>query len=324
MMIRIKPINFPSLMTFGFRRTVYRNLSVAALLYSSTLEVCLFMLMRSPHHSSPSLLSDWNQTEYGLPTPFERGEAGNILPLALQHLAPNWLSVLGIGALAAAVMSSIDSVLLSSASMFTQNIYRTTLRKQVCACVNVIVSPLGKVTLVSLFLSSCSLQASERELLWVVRISLVLVGLAGMGLAFGDDSVFSLWLLSGDLLYCIVLPQLVCVLYVSCANSYGAISGYVVAMLLRLLSGEPILGIPPLLLYPGWREEEGKIIQYFPYRTLAMLCSLLCIIMVSKLMELGICHQVIPQSWDLLGVSEEKNRCTEERGAPVCNLSTKL
>ncbi|XP_051238501.1 high affinity choline transporter 1-like isoform X1 [Dicentrarchus labrax] len=228
--------------------------------------------------------ADWNQTAYGLPPPFERGEAGKILPLALQYLTPSWLSVLGIGSLAAAVMSSMDSVLLSSASMFTQNIYKTTLRKQ----------------------------ASERELQRVIRVSVLLVGLAGMGLAFDDDSVFALWLLSGDLLYCVILPQLICVLHFSCANIYGAISGFVVGLLLRGLSGEPVLGIPPLLLYPGWREEDGVVTQYFPYRTLAMLCSVITIIAVSKLAELGFCHQLVPQSWDLLGAFEEKKEAEGE------------
>ncbi|TKS73398.1 High affinity choline transporter 1 Hemicholinium-3-sensitive choline transporter [Collichthys lucidus] len=228
--------------------------------------------------------TDWNQTAYGLPPPFERGEAGKILPLVLQYLTPTWLSVLGIGSVAAAVMSSMDSVLLSSASMFTQNIYKTTLRKQ----------------------------ASERELQRVIRVSVLLVGLAGMGLAFGDDSVFSLWMLSGDLIYCVILPQLVCVLHFSCANTYGAISGYIVGIVLRGLSGEPVLGIPALLLYPGWREENGVIKQYFPYRTLAMVCSVICIITVSKMVELGFCYQQIPQSWDLLGVFDEKKEAEEE------------
>ncbi|XP_060891238.1 high affinity choline transporter 1-like isoform X1 [Labrus mixtus] len=221
--------------------------------------------------------ADWNQTAYGLPPPFERGEAGKILPLALQNLTPGWLSVLGIGSVAAAVMSSMDSVLLSSASMFTQNIYKTTLRKQ----------------------------ASELELQRVIRVSVLLVGLAGTGLAFGDDSVFALWLLSGDLLYCMVLPQLICVLHVSYANIYGAITGYIVGLLLRGLSGEPVLGIPPLILYPDWREEDGVITQYFPYRTLAMVSSVICIITVSWLVRLAFCRQYIPRSWDILRVFEE-------------------
>ncbi|KAM7414511.1 hypothetical protein PAMA_019362 [Pampus argenteus] len=228
--------------------------------------------------------ADWNQTAYGLPPPFERGEAGKILPLALQYLTPTWVSVLGIGSVAAAVMSSMDSVLLSSASMFTQNIYKTTLRKQ----------------------------ASERELQWVIRVSVLVVGLAGTALAFGDDSVFNLWLVSGDLLFCIVFPQLIAVLHLRCANSYGAISGYVVGLLLRGMSGEPLFGIPPVLLFPGWREKDGVIIQYFPYRTLAMLSSLVCVIVVSWLTELAFCHQVIPQSWDILGVFEEKKEAEDE------------
>ncbi|XP_074489146.1 high affinity choline transporter 1-like isoform X1 [Sebastes fasciatus] len=245
--------------------------------------------------------ADWNQTAYGLPPPFERGEAGKILPLALHYLTPTWLSVLGIGAVAAAVMSSMDSVLLSSASMFTQNIYKTTLRKQ----------------------------ASERELQRVIRVSVLLVGLAGTGLAFGDDSVFGLWLVSGDLLYCVVLPQLVCVLHFSWANSYGAISGYLVGLLLRGMSGEPLLGIPPLILYPGWREVDGVITQYFPHRTLAMLSSTICVISVSCLVELGFCHQLIPHSWDVLGVFEEKKEAEgEEVPVPLDEknsiLNTKL
>lgn len=140
---------------------------------------------------------------------------------------------------------------------------------------------------------------------------MLLVGLAGTGLSFGGGSVLFLWLLSADLLYCIILPQLICVLYISCANSYGAISGFILGLLLRVLSGEPALGIPPLLLYPGWKEEEGVISQYFPFRTLVMLCSMICITVMSKLVQLGFCHKLIPQSWDLLGFFEDKKRVTE-------------
>lgn len=76
-------------------------------------------------------LSDWNETSYGTPTPFERGQSGNILPIVFQHLCPLYVSVVGIGALAAAVMSSVDSVLLSAASQLGRNIFKNIVYKKV-------------------------------------------------------------------------------------------------------------------------------------------------------------------------------------------------
>ncbi|XP_061678654.1 high-affinity choline transporter 1-like isoform X2 [Syngnathoides biaculeatus] len=235
--------------------------------------------------------ADWNQTDYGLPPPYERGEAGNVLPLALSYITPSWMSVLGIGAVAAAVMSSMDSVMLSSASMFTQNIYKTMLRKQ----------------------------ASERELQWVIRISVLLVGLAGTGLAFNKTSIVELWLLTTDLLYCLVAPQLVCVVHLRSTNCYGAISGYVIALLLRALSGEPALGLPSVLLYPGWRQEDGVIRQYFPFKTLIVLISFAAINLVSWLFQLAFTRHLIPQSWDVMNSFKKKIEAEVEEERPISN-----
>ncbi|XP_077373199.1 high affinity choline transporter 1-like [Festucalex cinctus] len=159
--------------------------------------------------------------------------------------------------------------------------------------------------------------ASEKELQWVIRISVLLVGLAGTSLAFNKSSIISLMILANDILYCIMTPQLACVVHLRFANCYGAISGYAIGLLLRVLSGEPTLGIPPVLLYPGWREEDGVVTQYFPFRTLIVLISLAAIILMSWLFQLGFSHQLIPQSWDVLNAFKTKMEAIEEEGTQI-------
>ena len=127
-------------------------------------------------------------------------------------------------------------------------------------------------------------------------------------LAFAQDSVVYLFVLSSDLLYCIVLPQLICVLFCRHSNSYGAITGYVVTLMLRLTGGETALGLPCVIYYPGWREVDGVIKQYFPFKTLTFLTSLVCIPVVSWLARLVFTQHLLPLSWDVLRVFREKEK----------------
>ncbi|XP_061764623.1 high affinity choline transporter 1-like isoform X2 [Nerophis ophidion] len=240
---------------------------------------CLVLGIPSVLIGAVAASTDWNSTIYGLPTPYERGEAGSILPIALQSLTPIYVSIIGIGAVAAAVMSSMDSALLSSASLFSSNIYKNILRKQ----------------------------ASDREMQWVIRISVVVVGLAGTGLTFLDSSVLVFWLVGVDMSFTIMFPQLVCILFFKVSNGYGASLGFLVGILMRILSGEPLIGLPPVIRYPGCRlNAEGTLTQYFPFRTTIMVTSLLSILLFSWLASIIFNKGLLSEKWDLYKIKRKQ------------------
>lgn len=83
-----------------------------------------------------------------------------------------------------------------------------------------------------------------------------------------------------DLVYVILFPQLLMVVHFkNHCNTYGSLAAYIVAFLVRLTGGEPVMGLPPLIHYPGY-DYEGRR-QMFPFRTMAMSMSLITLIGVS-------------------------------------------
>jgi high affinity choline transporter 7 len=183
----------------------------------------------------------------GVPAP----DGALVLPYVLLHLVPPAVATIGLGAVAAAVMSSVDSSILSASSMTAWNVYRP------------LVHP----------------AASSAHLTRVAKRTVVVVGVAATLLAIRVDSVYALWVLCSDLVYCVLFPQLVLVLWDPRANRWGSYAGMAVAAALRLSAGEPLLGLPRVLPLPV--DEFG--VTTVPYRTLAMAAGLVTIWGVSRL-----------------------------------------
>ncbi|MFQ3545276.1 sodium:solute symporter family protein [Halobacillus rhizosphaerae] len=192
---------------------------------------------------------DW--ASLGLPSP---SNPSVILPHVLRYLTPGIISSIGLGALAAAVMSSMDSSILSASSMASWNIYRP------------LINP----------------NASQDKLKKVIKRTIILVGVGAMIIALNVKSVYTLWYLASDLVYTILFPQLTMALFYKKANLYGSIAGLIVAAFLRIGGGEPALGLPAFLPYP-MMTDEGIVL--FPFRTLACVAAFVFIFIVSELTQ---------------------------------------
>ena len=82
---------------------------------------------------------DWTKTSFYTPpegnvtnqTAAVTFDKAMILPMVLQYLTPTPVSFVGLGAVAAAVMSSTDSSFVSASSMFSHNVYKLIFRQNV-------------------------------------------------------------------------------------------------------------------------------------------------------------------------------------------------
>ena len=188
----------------------------------------------------------------------------------MQYLCPSWVTFIGLGAVSAAVMSSADSSVLSASSMFARNVYKLIFRQK----------------------------ASEREIIWVMRLSIFGVGVLATIMGITISSIYGLWFLCADLVYVILFPQLVSVVYLSGTNTYGSLAGYLVGLTIRLLGGEPMIpGLTAVIHYPGYNAETNT--QTFPYKTLSMLVSFATIIAVSYPLKYAFEHKRLPKEWDI-------------------------
>ncbi|GJM34461.1 MAG: sodium:solute symporter [Saprospiraceae bacterium] len=193
-------------------------------------------------------VADWSS--FGVAPP---PDAATTLPWVVRHLTNPIVATIGLGAIAAAVMSSVDSSILSASSMTAWNIYRPLIKPKS---------------------SPDHLQKIIRRCIWIVGITALL-------LALNINSVYELWFLCSDFVYCLLFPALACALFDPKANRIGVITGFSVAFILRFGGGDATLGIPILLPYP--MIEDGVVL--FPFRTLAMVSGLTSMLVVSRLTQ---------------------------------------
>lgn len=119
----------------------------------------------------------------------------------------------------------------------------------------------------------------------MVKLSIFVCGLLAVVLAMATKSVHLLWIVSTDVMYSMMVPQVICVFFLSRhVNEYGACFSCGLALLLRGLVGEPLIGLPDLLPLP-WdqTQEHGHRQRLFPFRTAITLIAIVAMVAVSRL-----------------------------------------
>jgi Na+/proline symporter len=188
--------------------------------------------------------ADWARLDLAAP------DAALVLPYALRYLTPPLVAAVGLGAVAAAVMSSVDSSILSASSMAAWNVYRPLVRPG----------------------------ATSAQLTRVVKRTVLVVGVAATLMALRVQSIYTLWVLCSDLVYCILFPQLLLALWDRRANRWGCYAGMAVSFACRAALGEPLLGVPALMSFPA----DAAGIPMAPVKTLAMAAGLVTMWTVSR------------------------------------------
>merc|ERR1719334_2057336 len=262
---------------------------------------CFAMAIPSVLIGAVATTADWHAA--GLPNsttlPLLESQAKFVLPMTLQYLTPPAITFVGLAAVTAAVMSSADSSILGASSMFVRNVYQMIFRPN----------------------------ASQKELGICMKVTVVCAGAIAIALALAIPSIYGLFKLCSEL---------VMVTYVPWSNLYGAISGYAVSLVLRLLGGEPLIHLPPTIKYPYYDDHhyvgdskeidhEGKG-QLFPFRTFSMMMGLMANLLVCYITHKLFTTQYLSKKWDLLQAidpeamlnshssSEEDNSLDEKYG----------
>jgi solute carrier family 5 (high affinity choline transporter), member 7 len=191
------------------------------------------------------------------------------LPMLLKHVVPYGIGLLGLAAIVGAVTSSFSASILSAGSMFGWNVYGR------------LMAP----------------RAGSNDMKTIVRITIVLLGIGAAAFALLVQSVQELWFFTADLVFVLLVPQLVYALFDPAANRIGSITAFATSLVLRLGGGLPLVGLEPFIPYPelcaavfpmnpeAWYETspDGVPLMLFPYKTAAFVAGMVLLPCVSRL-----------------------------------------
>lgn len=205
--------------------------------------------------------TNWEKTDYN--QCLRKADYKLAVPLTLLYLTHPAVAFIGLGAVSAAVMSSTDSSILGVSTMFTRNVFTKVFYK-----------------------------GSDTFTLWFLRGIIVVNTVIAMLIAIFVKSVYGLYLICSDLVFILLFPHLVLVVHFpKLVNRYGMATAFITALLLRVLSGEPVLKYVAILRWPYYvPPEEGVEDDYgyqrFPFRNLIMVINLAISLVVSFLSSL--------------------------------------
>ena len=171
--------------------------------------------------------------------------------------------------------------------------------------------------------TSCQLQACNRELIWITRAAIVVAGVLSTVIAINVISIYELFQLCSDVVYVILFPQFVCVIYLDKANTYGAAVGYVMGVILRISGGETIINLPPFIDYTVIVDDHKMLL---PFRTIGMAVCLFSIVAVSLATDFCFRRKIIRQKYDFfkcfdLGENSEELKASKME-VPCLPVST--
>mgnify|MGYP003336317084 CR=1 FL=1 len=107
----------------------------------------------------------------------------------------------------------------------------------------------------------------------IIRAAILLLAALATVMALRVRSVQALWFFTSDLVFVLLLPQLLAALFDRQANRTGSMAAFTVSAVLRFGAGEPLLALPAFLPY-----HEG-----FPFRTVATAAGLVLLPLVSRM-----------------------------------------